>query len=839
MGQCYAQDDGPTRADQADMIGAFWDAILEADDIVEMRLIPAEGIDEKPRSRWCNAAGLRAQLAWAMAFSQARWGVYIGPNPRRAHGGTKAADVLLGRCLWADFDPKGDETLTWEECREKVRAKGLPEPTCWVASGRGFHAYWRLTEPLTDLARWTAYQKRLAACLESDPAVTDAPRVMRLPGFVNHKNGEPCRVTAVNQHCRYDVGDVMAKVPELPPEDDEHTKQGQGKAVAALRPVDPDHAERCHYGQEALRRELDKLRNAPPGDRNNQCNKTTFVLTQLVAGGCLPEAKVRAAVPQAAAVTGLPADEIDSAFDSGFAAGMKHPRQCACRDAVPRAFNDPERLAAEFVAANAPHHHWQAEFYQWTGRHWTRQSGDMIDATLRRHCVAAFETYWRGAEQDRERRLAELRQQPNNEKALAKAEKPTPCPAVTRRTVDEVAAALRSRVILPDDVTDGTWIPDCSKPNWLAMRNGVLNLDTGTLRGHDPAFFNLSSLPYDFNPQATCPKFTAAVNHVLGDEENKVLFLQELFGYCLCPGQKLQKFFCLVGEGGNGKGVIATVLTSMIGRENVGSLSLRAFSDPYSLVSLVGKKLNIGSEIRDDPQVAEDVLKQITGGDTLAMNRKNLPWLAAKIDAKLVFLVNDLPKFVDRSNGIWDRFLPLHFTVKVRGTAGQEIGMEEPDYWAAELPGVLVWAMEGRARLLKNKGFTLPESSRAMAAEHRLASNPVAMFVQERVDTKPDADSAWVGKDELYSRFRNWYADNHPSGKVMSKDAFCREFMRHTKCVEGRPRSMGADGRECRVRAFQGVRYKYGPDAGAGDPEPTPDAALLDTVLTNSNGLPF
>ena len=74
-----------------------------------------------------------------------------------------------------------------DEARKRWRVVGMPEPTVVILSGHGVHAYWRLVEPMTNLAEWTAIQKRLIDLLGSDKSIHDPPRIMRLPGFLNVK----------------------------------------------------------------------------------------------------------------------------------------------------------------------------------------------------------------------------------------------------------------------------------------------------------------------------------------------------------------------------------------------------------------------------------------------------------------------------------------------------------------------------------------------------------------------------------------------------------------------------------------------------------------------------
>jgi hypothetical protein len=109
--------------------------------------------------------------------------------------------VACARCLFVDFDGIDPDTA-----RDRWCYADLPTPTLVIASGHGVHAYWRLAEPITDMALWTRWQKRLIALLGSDGAIHDPARIMRLPGFLNHK--EPVAACSI-------VDDDPARIYDL------------------------------------------------------------------------------------------------------------------------------------------------------------------------------------------------------------------------------------------------------------------------------------------------------------------------------------------------------------------------------------------------------------------------------------------------------------------------------------------------------------------------------------------------------------------------------------------------------------------------------------------------
>lgn len=229
------------------------EVLFDPEDIMEIRLRPARPDEEKmrPRRLWATktaneygidlfpfACGINALVNrlrelnaggvtwWGEKDENSAWAddsgevghplnIYAGVNPRFASGCTTNEDVICARCLVADLDK-----TTLADALAKLKASGLPQPSMIVLSGHGVHFYWRLTKPVTNLARWTAIQKRLIRLLDSDHAIHDPARVMRVPGFLN-VNGNtpvPCTIHEADAERRYELNDLLRFLPPSPPE---------------------------------------------------------------------------------------------------------------------------------------------------------------------------------------------------------------------------------------------------------------------------------------------------------------------------------------------------------------------------------------------------------------------------------------------------------------------------------------------------------------------------------------------------------------------------------------------------------------------------------------------
>lgn len=145
----------------------------------------------------------------------AKENVYFGVATRNG-GGTKDHIAEIP-ALWCDIDFKDTPK---EKAGEKIA--GFPfKPTAVVESGGGYHLYYRLTEPCekSDIREVESYLRRLALYFDGDMAATDASRILRLPGTVNHKYkpGRAVEVVRLYPDQEVDLSDLDSILPKDEP----------------------------------------------------------------------------------------------------------------------------------------------------------------------------------------------------------------------------------------------------------------------------------------------------------------------------------------------------------------------------------------------------------------------------------------------------------------------------------------------------------------------------------------------------------------------------------------------------------------------------------------------
>jgi putative DNA primase/helicase len=399
----------------------------------------------------------------------------------------------------------------------------------------------------------------------------------------------------------------------------------------------------------------------------------------------------------------------------------------------------PMDVARVFVARNCTTNslltlrHWRGGWWLWRRAHWIEAEDRAVKSLLYRFTEKAI--YW----------------------TTDKNGNPKIAPwAPTRNKIGDLTEALAAICILPKDRDQPSWLDDRRTGVIVSVANGLLDIETRRLLLHTPQFFNQTSVPFDYNPKANAPtKWLEFLAELWPAESAAILVLGEWFGYVISGRTDLQKIFLNVGPTRGGKGVIARVLTALVGRQNMAGPTLNSLGGEFGLAPLIGKVLGVISDARfggRDSNIVIERLLSISGEDTLTVNRKYRDQWTGKLPIRLHIISNELPKLGDASTAIVGRIVLLLAT---RSWLGKEDHDLEPTL-CKEFPGILNWALEGLARLTNADGrFTrLPSADEAIVAMRDLAS-PVAAFVRERC--RLDGE---IAVDALYIAYCSWAADN-------------------------------------------------------------------------------
>jgi hypothetical protein len=141
---------------------------------VKQRIATTERISQDDFQRW---------LRW---LNKEHYEIYVGMNPIRegAYGRTKT-DIAEIRHVYLDFDNHGPEAV-----RQMMADSNAPTPNHLIESSPGkSQAIWRVRGFGPQQAE--GLMRGMVQHFGADPAAVDTARVLRLPGFYNHKYPTP------------------------------------------------------------------------------------------------------------------------------------------------------------------------------------------------------------------------------------------------------------------------------------------------------------------------------------------------------------------------------------------------------------------------------------------------------------------------------------------------------------------------------------------------------------------------------------------------------------------------------------------------------------------------
>ncbi len=314
--------------------------------------------------------------------------------------------------------------------------------------------------------------------------------------------------------------------------------------------------------------------------------------------------------------------------------------------------------------------------------------------------------------------------------------------------IDAMISLARSECIIAVEDKDFDRYP------WLLnVENGTIDLRTGDLRPHDRAELLTIHIPVVYDPNADCPLWYTFLDRVQAGNGDLVAYLQRLVGYCLTGDVSDQALYFLYGGGANGKSTfINTVMALLGGYAGLTAPDLLVVGQdrhPTELADLQGRRLMASIEVEDGRRMAEGLVKQLTGGDTIKARLMRQDFFDFQPTHKLWLVANHKPAIRGTDWAIWRRIRLIPFTITI---PEDERDMQMGDKLRAELPGILNWAIRG-CLMWQARGMNVPSSVGAATAAYRSESDILGAFLDECTVQAPDAE---VQASALYKAYSAW-----------------------------------------------------------------------------------
>ena len=297
------------------------------------------------------------------------------------------------------------------------------------------------------------------------------------------------------------------------------------------------------------------------------------------------------------------------------------------------------------------------------------------------------------------------------------------------------AKAQPTTPVMPDDFDQDPWAFNAA--------NGVIDLTRGSLRPHNRMDMCSMLSPVPFLPNATCPQFLAYLRHVLKGDEEVLRFIQRIAGYCMTGDTREQCLFMIYGGGENGKSTLLETLRNVMGvyahHADFTTFLVRG-NDVIrnDLARLRGARLVTAVESEQGKALAESVVKQLVGGDTITARKLYSESFEFMPTFKLLMATNYKPIIQGQDWAIWRRLRLIPFLVTI---SASERNKTIKEVFRAELPGIMAWMIRGCNDWLNN-GLGEPESVINATADYRLEMDIIGKFLNECSKVVADIDTS-------------------------------------------------------------------------------------------------
>lgn len=318
----------------------------------------------------------------------------------------------------------------------------------------------------------------------------------------------------------------------------------------------------------------------------------------------------------------------------------------------------------------------------------------------------------------------------------------------------------------------------------INFKNGLFNINTKEFKAHTPEYFSINQLNVNLNFEV---EKVQAIEDVLNKlscniPERKEAIL-EMIGYSMTTSVKLQKAFVLYGKtAGNGKSTLINIISDMIGKSNIGNVTLDDLSNnKFASSGIKGKLLNVGSEMTKEYLKDVSTFKQWITGDDLEVEEKFKAKQTISPYAKFIFNANELPKVADKTNGFYRRLHIIPFEAKFTKQDNKSFDFNSLVTKQA-LEYLAKISLEAYMNI--NLDFANYEESNKEIEQYKIENNNALVFINDKDYMKSylSTGTSVKRKSEVYIAYKEYCKENE--FKPMGKKSFHEEITKTGLVIE-------------------------------------------------------
>ena len=270
-------------------------------------------------------------------------------------------------------------------------------------------------------------------------------------------------------------------------------------------------------------------------------------------------------------------------------------------------------------------------------------------------------------------------------------------------------------------------------------------------------------------PGITSEKWLAFLDELTNGDKEMAQGLQLWIGAAMIPGNAESKSHVFHGDGLTGKSTFLKTVLVACG-DYAGSARASVFTSekenhPAELLPFIDKRIVMLAELPRG-SLRSDLLKVVSGGDSISVRGMRENPRTATPDAVLFFTCNELPSIRLVDQAIRRRLMiwPMDTQPrKVNTNLGRELVDDD------NMPGVVAWIVDGMKEYIRitsrNESLPIPNAVKVATAEYFKEVDNIGQWRDAMI-----AETGETPSGELYASFYTW-CDNQKR-KPLSERAF-------------------------------------------------------------------
>ncbi len=342
-------------------------------------------------------------------------------------------------------------------------------------------------------------------------------------------------------------------------------------------------------------------------------------------------------------------------------------------------------------------------------------------------------------------------------------------------------------------------MPKPIKSSWIQFKDEIFDIETGERLKATPEYFVTNPLPWKLNSDnlEDTPNMDRIFEEWVGKDNVRQLY--EILAYCMMPDYPINRLFCFIGAGMNGKSKFLELLRNFVGGENCCTTELDTLLvSRFEITRLHKKLVCMMGETNFNEMTKTSILKKLTGGDLIGFEYKNKNPFDEKNYAKIIIATNNLPTTTDKTIGFYRRWMIIDFPNQFSEAKDilSEIPEEEYECLALKCCAIL-------RDLIKTRKFTNEGSIEERIEKYESKSNFLEKFIREHTE---EGFEDFITCADLYKKFNGWCKENrHREMSETSVGVTMKKLG-----YEQTRKNFGwmNDGRGGQARVWTGIRWK-------------------------------